>query len=71
MNPMQMLAELSQSYNVKIWHDDDGAYRLELYTRHSLQQAHGPHSDDLAGRYVEAELDRAVARAWAGERPDA
>lgn len=69
MTPTQMLAELAGSYSVSV-HRQGGAFHVELLTR-SPDLAQSPADDIRPWRYIDTSLDHAIARAWAGERPDA
>ena len=74
MTAIQMLAELTKSYNVKIWAEkNDGhkrGFRVELFDRESDLAPFGPDSGEMVARYAEPTLERAIARAWAGEPTD-
>lgn len=69
MTPTQMIAELAQSYSVNI-HRQDDVFHVELLTR-SPDLAQSPADDVRPWRYIDANLDNAIARAWAGVKPDA
>ena len=66
MTPTQMLAELAKSYTIEISRIAD-RFRLQLRLREVDLASDG----DLVGHWVGVDLDGVVARAWAGERPDA
>jgi hypothetical protein len=63
MTPIEMLDELRKSWRVGVFkHPDNGDAVVELYAPDDCL--------DLQARYVEPQLTRAIARAWAGEPSD-